>query len=113
MNSELIGSVEPNERLGQPSTRKRRYLAMLEQRIASSKEHLSKVLSLAEAWDFELDGGAQIGMPYLYSVDSTDFEQTIATDDELRELRPLLAVDKTELEHDIARLLRQIALLKA
>ena len=80
---------------------------MLEQRIASSRKHLSNVVSLAEAWDLEY----QIGVQTQERV-GTQLAETTAPDEELDELRPLLAVDKTELEQDIARLLRQIVLLK-
>jgi hypothetical protein len=98
---------------------KHRYLAVLERRIASSREHLYEIVSLAEELDSEMERHTAF-----YGLREVEGDVSIAsTRDHSRlghadspngapqEIRPLLAVDKTELEQDVARLLRQIALL--
>lgn len=90
---------------------------MLERRISSSQEHLSQVVSLAEEWDSEMETPTPVAGDERYDTptwvcDAMELDQGADQSDELQELRPLLAVDKTELEQDIARLRRQIALLQ-
>lgn len=109
MNSELIYPVMTEEK--QSNTPRESYLAMLEMRMASCQKHLSKVTSLAEAWDFELENSIRTCIFPAAAVCGCEF--VIVTEEDLQELRPLLAVDRTELECDIARLRRQIGLLKA
>jgi hypothetical protein len=79
--------------------------------MASCQKHLSKVTSLAEAWDLELENRVRTCIFPTAAVCLS--ESVIANEEDLQELRPLLAVDRTELERDIARLGRQIALLKS
>jgi hypothetical protein len=98
---------------------KHRYLAILERRIVSSREHLSEIVSLAEELDREMERGTafyslcenESNASLVWTKDHNRLVHADSPNGEPEEIRPLLAVDKTELEQDVARLLRQIALL--
>ena len=89
---------------------------MLESRVASSKKHLSDVIALADEWDTEVEKGGDASFSMsndeLWPSRAAGSEDRAIVAGELQELRPLLVVDKAELEQDLARLDRQIAMLK-
>lgn len=103
----------------QPSAElKRRYVELLRRRIDSIRDHLSDVASLAEEWDLEMGRGVDSDISSSSDVLDVDLWSSAMAildraDDngQLQELRPLLVVDKAELEQDLARLHRQLGLL--
>ena len=70
------------------------YLEVLAQRLARTRDTLSATIALAEKWDGQMD--------------TEDSEESA---EQFNDLRPLLAVDKDQLEHEIKGLLLQISLV--
>ncbi len=93
MNSQYVPFEDTEHSIDRLSIPSHLYLDILERRLARTREFLSEVITLTRRWDSQNERGAESPI------------------EEMAELRPLLVVDKDQLQREINGLLLQISLI--